>query len=209
MTSYELADIAAGFASPVQGSQRMFRVVLQATARPGRIQQLPAEALSALQAPAPMGRAMCAALLTLLDAEVRAHFSGRLHTEEVRRYLSFHCGAQESDAASADFVAAHAQDVTRETLSSLRDGSDQAPQDGATLLVEVPSLLPQGRGARLVLRGPGVNGEARLAVDGLAETFWRERMAREVMFPRGIDLLLTCGERFAAIPRSTRIALEV
>ena len=95
--------------------------------------------------------------------------------------------------------------------ASLPCGSDDIPQDGATLLLEVPALSASatatGPGA-LTLRGPGIADTHTLRVAGLDAAFWRARAALAIDYPRGVDLLLCCGDTLAAIPRTTRIALH-
>ena len=56
-----------------------------------------------------------------------------------------------------------------------------------------------------MLRGPGIETTARLAIDGLPGDFlarWRDNAAA---YPCGVDLILTCGSRLAALPRTVRI----
>ncbi len=62
-----------------------------------------------------------------------------------------------------------------------------------------------GAGARFVLSGPGIDGETALAVDGLPDDLTERLAANRALFPRGVDLVLTCGREIAALPRSTRV----
>jgi alpha-D-ribose 1-methylphosphonate 5-triphosphate synthase subunit PhnH len=61
-------------------------------------------------------------------------------------------------------------------------------------------------GAGHRLSGPGILGEARLAVRGLPAGFWQALRENHGRFPRGIDVLLTAGRHLVALPRTTRIA---
>jgi alpha-D-ribose 1-methylphosphonate 5-triphosphate synthase subunit PhnH len=81
-------------------------------------------------------------------------------------------------------------------------GSDAYPDQGATLVIEVASLAADGG---LMLAGPGVDGVARLGVAGLPDGFWAARAALAPLFPRGLDLILTAGDRLAAVPRTTLV----
>ncbi len=200
-----LAELGRGFAQPVHDAQQVFRAVLEAMSRPGRIQALPAAVLDPLETPA-LGRATTAVLLTLLDAETRLWLHPSLRSEAARAYLQFHTGVmQADDAARAGFAIIEADHATPALWQALPSGSDAVPQDGATLIVEVPSL---DEGLTLSLSGPGVETVQPLRVAGLHAGFWQARRQMEASFPLGIELILTCGDRLAALPRSTRVSLE-
>jgi alpha-D-ribose 1-methylphosphonate 5-triphosphate synthase subunit PhnH len=79
-------------------------------------------------------------------------------------------------------------------------GTDEEPQRGATLIVQVPVLAGEGGWS---LSGPGIAERAALRVDGLPEAFAAERRAMNGAFPRGLDILFTSGARLAALPRTT------
>jgi alpha-D-ribose 1-methylphosphonate 5-triphosphate synthase subunit PhnH len=85
-------------------------------------------------------------------------------------------------------------------LSAFNIGTDEFPDRSATLILEV-AALQEGFGARL--SGPGIR-DRHLRVGGLPEQFWTERVELQELFPRGLDVVLTCGDRLAALPRTTR-----
>ena len=137
-----------GFAEPVADAQAVFRAVLDAMARPGTIRDVGARP----GAPAPLGMAMAAVLLTLADAEtpvwLAPSFAG------AGDWVRFHCGARVvGDAAEAVFVAAQGLP----DLGGLACGTDEEPQGSATVLLQVPDLRG---GARLVVSGPGLAAPA-------------------------------------------------
>ena len=193
-----LAEVSAGFADPVHQSQQVFRALLEAMSRPGRVQTL-----SGLQQMnGPFSPALTATLLTLLDAETSAHLLPMMDGHAARGYLRFHAGVRWAEAEAADFVVASAAEAAPSLWQRLRHGTDEAPQAGATLVVEVPSLT---QGGALRLQGPGIEHEHRLDVGGLTPAFWQERRALQPRFPLGIELILCCGDRVAALPRSTQL----
>ena len=209
MTAPSLATLQRGFDLPAQAAQLGFRSLLEAMARPGLVQTLPPAALAGLEPPG-IGIGLCALLLTLLDAETRLHVGPGLPRDELLPYLRFHTGVRLVDAVDdAEFVCCTAEHAHEPLLQSLCKGGDEAPQRGATLIMEVPALaevLPQTRS--LNLRGPGIRDTQRFGVDGIDAEFWRARAALEADFPRGVDLVFCCGDRVAALPRSTHIELE-
>ena len=209
-----LSRMGAGFADPVHAAQQAFRVLLAAMSEPGSLHVLPDVAVDGL-APQdaefrpPMNAALAAALLTLLDADTPAHLAGALGTDDARAWLRFHTGARAVQDVAV-MTAALARDVDAGLWSRLDPGTDDAPQAGATLFVEVEALScqPLAGAAALKLRGAGIETSRDLAVAGLSADFWRWRIGMQADLPRGVDLVLACGVQLAAISRSTRIESE-
>jgi len=83
-------------------------------------------------------------------------------------------------------------------------GSDAYPERSTTLLVETVCAR---EAPEIRLTGPCIRGEATLRVAGLPAGFWAERAALTALFPRGVDILFSCGDRLVALPRSTRITI--
>ncbi|HET7792680.1 MAG TPA: phosphonate C-P lyase system protein PhnH [Rhizobacter sp.] len=203
MSAELLATLPRGLADATHDAQSLFRAVLDALSRPGRLQTL--DASDGLQAPAPLSRGLTALLLTLLDTETSLHLAGPLASDAAWMYCRFHTGVQRAEAvADADFIAVRAADAQ---LDTLRLGSDEAPQLGATLIVDTHSLAHE-RGAGLRLTGPGIAHEQRIGLCGLPRAFWQQRIAMQPLFPRGVDLLLVCGSQLIGVPRSTVVTLE-
>ena len=198
-----LANMPRGFADATHDAQAVFRNVLDALSRPGRLQTL--QASDGLQPPVPLSRGLTALLLTLLDTETSLHFSDALGSEAAWMYARFHTGAQRvGDASSADFAVVRAAEAQ---LDALQLGSDEAPQSGATLIVDTASLAIE-RHASLRLTGPGIEHEQRMGLCGLPPAFWQQRIAMQRLFPRGVDLLLVCGSQLIGVPRSTVVTIE-
>lgn len=180
----------AGFAEPGADAQSCFRAVLDAMARPGSVRV----AGEGLDPPAPLGRAAAAVLLTLIDQDAPLAIDPAAGA--AREWLAFHCGARFVANDEAVFVFA------TDWVTSLRTGSHEAPEDGATLILQVARL---GAGRRFRLTGPGIDGAAHLAADGLPEDFAALCAANRAIFPRGIDLILCAGMELAALPRSVSV----
>jgi len=200
-----LDELTPGFGDAVHDAQRCYRLLLDASARPGRILTLPDDMLAALQPPPPLAPGLAALLLTLLDSEVGIALLGRFDSELTRHWLRFHTGVGPAPLASAAFTAALAEEVPHGLWSQLPRGTDAEPQNGGTLIVEVPRLDAEPSRDTLLLSGPGIETEQRLRVAGLPPSFWAERAALARDRPRGVELVLTAGARLVAIPRSTRI----
>lgn len=182
-----------GFADPVLDAQGCFRAVLDAMSRPGRIQQ----AGQGLRAPAPLMPAAAAVLLTLADADTSLwHDAGA----DAARWLAFHCGAPEAQAPRDAAIA-----LVTGALPSLADfcvGTEEEPQRGATVIVQVSSLVDI-KGWRLT--GPGIESLHWLQAGGLPDDFIAQWARNRAGFPCGVDVILCCGDRLAALPRTVRI----
>lgn len=182
--------ITPGFAEPVQGAQACFRAVLEAMSRPGRIQHLAA----GLAPPAGLDPATAAVLLTLADAETPLHHDAG---EAAEAWLRFHCG---SPAAAPDEASLVLATRSLPSLAALQAGSEEEPERGATLVLQV-GALHAGLGWRL--SGPGIEREHQLLVEGLDPAFLPQWQARRALFPRGVDVIFCAGQDIAALPRTT------
>jgi alpha-D-ribose 1-methylphosphonate 5-triphosphate synthase subunit PhnH len=192
--------LAPGFTNPVLASQAVFRAVMEAMARPGSIAQLNV----AIAPPAPLGIAAAALALTLLDFETPFWLDPTLvAAPEVDGWLRFHTGAPRiADPISAAF-AFIVEPAAMAGFDAFGLGSIEYPDGATTLVLEVETLR---EGDAFHLTGPGIKGSRSLAAAPLPADF-AERMAENrARFPRGVDLVLTCGRRLAALPRSINLS---
>ena len=186
-----------GLTDPVGDAQRIFRRVLDALAHPGRIVTLDAPA----ELPAgPFGRGAIGTALALLDFETAIWLDEAAGA--VARHLRFHCNCPLAAARDQAAFVLIGDPATLLPLDGFALGSDSYPDRSATLVIEVKALDQDGA---LHLSGPGIQDQALLGVTGLRPGFWQERAALAPLFPCGLDLILTCGDRFAAIPRTTTV----
>lgn len=128
-----------------------------------------------------------------------------------------------TDAPEAEGLAAHLQrrhgiPVTRDmseaafalitnprelpALLRFRQGSVASPESSTTLVIEVQQLT-EGTGRRL--SGPGLESEVRLHIGGPDMSFWSQLRTHNARYPCGMDVILTCGRRLAALPRWTAV----
>lgn len=191
---------AAGFTDPVQQSQQAFRVLLDAMARPGRIVSLAQQPGH----PDGLAPALAAALLTLCDLDTPVWLGPGFNTASVRDWLRFHTGAPLASVPTHATIAllSSAQDITLDDFSF---GTDEAPERGATLLIQVPALNGV---AAMTWRGPGIKDAQEMPLCGLSPAFWRQRAMLGSAFPRGLDIYLSNGGDIIGLPRSTAITIE-
>lgn len=200
MTTMIQTTPAAGFDDPVQQSQQAFRALLDAMARPGRVTTVESETGH----PEGLAPALAATLLTLADLDTPVWFGPGFDNEAVKTWLRFHSGAPL--ATKSDQAAFALLDATQmPALESFSFGTDESPERGATLLVQVSGLTGP---AAMTWRGPGIRDSIAMPYCGLDQTLWRQRAALSTEFPRGLDLYLGCGRDLVALPRSTAISFE-
>lgn len=189
-----MTRLTPGFADPVLDAQASFRAILEAMSRPGRIQRIEAR----ITPPAPLCAAAGAALLSLADADTPLWLDAG---DTVAEWLRFHCGAPITpEIGAARFAVAVG---AAPSLESLDVGTDEDPQLGATLFLQVAGL-EAGNGWRLT--GPGIQHEHLLRVIGAPPGFLAAWARNRHLFPRGVDVLLCAGDMIAALPRSVMIA---
>lgn len=178
-----------GFADPVLDAQACFRAVLEAMSRPGRIQPVTPPP----EVPPGLSPAAAAVLLTLVDAATPLRLAAGA---DAASWVRFHCGCALVDG-DAPFVL-----DPQARLPDLDPGTEEEPEHGATLILEVASLQDA---PGWLLSGPGIRDTHRLRVEGAPDGFVRDWAANRARFPRGVDVILCAGTRIAALPRTVRI----
>jgi alpha-D-ribose 1-methylphosphonate 5-triphosphate synthase subunit PhnH len=183
------AAVSGGFDDAPVRSARAFREVLEAMARPGTIRRV-----AGAKAPEPLSVAASVALLTLADATTPVHLAGAADRPVVRDWIAFHIGTPLVAAEAADFAVGTWPDLL--PVSRFRIGQPDYPDRSATLIVEMDRLVNHGP----ALTGPGIAMATWLSLPETAAFH-----ANRAQFPLGFDCLLTCGDRLAGLPRSTRV----
>lgn len=178
-----------GFADPAVQAAHAFRAVMEAMARPGTIQSV-----ADLCPPAPMSAAAGAVVLTLCDADTSLHLAGAHDSHDLRQWIAFHTGAPIVDRADCDFALGRWDMLA--PLSDYAVGTAEYPDRSATLIVETDALSHEGA----TLTGPGIRHDMQLSLPETAAF-----QANRLLFPLGLDFLFTCGDRIAALPRSTEV----
>ena len=189
--------LAPGFSDPGHDAQRLFRAVLDAFAHPGRIMSLPDPPAG----PGTISPATAAYLLTLVDRDTPLWLAPEFELPAVRDFVRFHTGAPIVARCDEAAFAVLAHDTA--SLDGFAIGTDPYPDRSATLVIEVPVL---GAGAARRWRGPGIDGQAAVAVGGLGADFWQAWADNHALFPCGVDVVFAAGSQLLALPRS--IAVE-
>jgi alpha-D-ribose 1-methylphosphonate 5-triphosphate synthase subunit PhnH len=188
--------LAPGFVEPVHDAQAVFRVLLDALSRPGRIHDLgvPAPAVSGVPG------AATAALFALCDYLTPVWL--QRPDPALVAALRFHTGAP-SAATPRSATFAWVDDARAlPALDAFAAGEPETPEYSTTVLLRVDSF---DGGAPVRFTGPGIRDVHTLAPGGLRPSFWQERAELAPLFPCGVDFYLICGERLVGLPRTTRV----
>jgi len=173
----------------------LFRVLLQAMSRPGKVYELPqhdGEQQSAVQL-----------LGCLLDNEVSLAVMDDAALETV--FLRYTNSIQ-AHPEEADYVVA-CRGTTCGWLTGFKRGTLEYPDAGATVVYLVEEL--QADGNEIMLSGPGINGTLSLAISGFEMRELDRLKEVNMEYPLGLDAIFIDRDgRVACIPRSTKIGVN-
>ncbi|MFV0349481.1 MAG: phosphonate C-P lyase system protein PhnH [Halodesulfovibrio sp.] len=209
--------ILSGFTDPVHDAGDTFRIVLQAMSRPGLV--LPLAGLA--QTPAELNSAAAAVCLSLFDNDTSVSLEGfgpdfaTGNVNDVASWLRFHCGcpivtsSEHSTKKEREGIvfAVFRNGMELPDLAGFPVGTESYPDRSATLVIQVASLANAANAGcegtdLLRLEGPGIKGERRLHVSGLARSFWEAFARNRVLYPMGFDVVLCAPQGIACLPRT-------
>lgn len=182
--------LSGGFRDPAIGSANAFRSIMEGMARPGTLQDI-----TGVEPPAPLSPAAGAVLLTLCDTETPVYLAGAVDCDAVRGWLAFHTGAPLVVPSDCMFAVGTWEALV--PLSAYPTGTSEYPDRSATLIVECPQL----EASCATLTGPGIRDRAALCLPEV-----KAFQSNKALFPMGLDFILTCGDRLAALPRTTEVS---
>ncbi len=194
----ERHGLGHGFEQPSRDSQAVFRTVMTAMARPGRILAL----TPFVDPPKPLLATTAAVVLALADFETAIWLDAPLATiESVQNYLRFHSGSRLVEDPRDAAFAVVSRPTAMPRLTVFNQGSPQFPDRSTTVIVEVSSLYPEG----WTLQGPGIDNEIGFSAAPLPAEFIGQVRANRDQFPLGVDLIFVTATEIAALPRSARL----
>lgn len=190
--------VKPAFRDPPRDAQAVFRAVMNAMARPGRILPLPAD----FTCPAPLIPTAAAILIALADYETPIWLDRALSgADGVAEFLRFHTGGRIVAAPEAASFALIGDPAAAPPLSSFAQGTPDYPDRSATLIYQVEQVM----GGGWTLAGPGIADTANFGAAPLPEDFTRQLRDNHAGFPLGVDVIFAAPSSIAALPRSTRI----
>ena len=192
MTAFAAPKKAYTF-DEVFDSQKVFRLVLEASANPGRVIDL-APFAAKMYGDAP---GLLALALTFLDNEQRFSTCGDTAFAGQVAALTL---SEESPVEEADFIFAGTESAMEEAVEKAKCGTLKDPHKSATLLIRVAGSL--GEGTETALAGPGIADTLRLPLPETVRRALALRSNRFFEYPQGIDLwLIDEADKMIALPR--------
>lgn len=178
-------------------TQRTFRALMDATARPGTIRML-----QGTDAPPPLMPATAAVVASLADYETPLWLdAGFSEAPAVTEWIRFTTGARiVQDAREAAFALVSSMRLLPD-FGMFAQGSEEYPEWSTTLIVQVARF----DGEVISLCGPGIKDTDNLAVESLPGDFIVRWANNRALFPRGVDVILVAGTDIAALPRAVQI----
>jgi alpha-D-ribose 1-methylphosphonate 5-triphosphate synthase subunit PhnH len=181
-------------------AQQHFRLLLDSMSRPGKINSFPA--IDMLPPPG-LHQATALTGFALLNTDVTFYIAGN-SSDEIAGYLLVNTGSQPAEMSVADYVFLP-EKYYSDDLYDARNGTSVYPEDSATIVAEA-ELISEGavNGAlEITLKGPGVNGEAKVFVRGISNQLLEFIKIQNDEYPLGIDLVITDRQNnLICIPRS-------
>lgn len=187
-----------GFNDKVFDSQDVFRAVLKAMAQPGQVVTVS----SAPTGPSPLMPVTAGIALSLFDHATPLWLSAQINNDAVRRYIAFHSRCPlTAQPVEAAFAILDGLEVPA-NFDEFAQGTPEYPDRSTTLIVQVGDLQT---GSGCCLSGPGIDTNSYLNVSDVTDHFWASMARNANNFPLGVDVILTAGNRLAALPRTTKV----
>lgn len=184
-------------------TQQIYRLTLDAMARPGKVYALPAVRLNP---PAGLNKAAAAVALTLLDSETA--FCVLPSDEAINDYLIRNTGAVSCQINDAEFIVTNGKTAVSK-LSEACCGTLFSPEKGATLITMVDSLVA-AHSIKLRLSGPGIKDGSILNISGMAGENMQTIFELNREYPLGVDVIYADkAGNVACVPRSSALQWEV
>ncbi len=185
--------------------QQSFRTILDAQSHPGRVCHLESSDPEHAEL-----SAMYAIIQTLCDNDTSLNLHESLKLDSYKQWMTYQVRAKQTESISADFLALPCNILNSLSLQDFNHGTLECPHLSSTLIIEVDALNTTNQNSiELNLSGPGIENHTKVAIDGISNDIWLERIQSRKDFPLGVDLLITYKDKFVAIPRSTILQMEV
>lgn len=181
-------------------AQQHFRLLLDSMSRPGKINTFPA-----MEILPPVGLNQASALtgFALLNADTTYYIAG-YNSADIAQYLLVNTASQRAGIDTAEYIFLPENHDGR-GLEKARVGTPVYPEDSATLIAAAEQISEQAieGGLSITLKGPGVNGEAKVFLSGINPGLLDYLKEQNVEYPLGIDLIVTDRQNnLLCIPRS-------
>ena len=186
----------------VLDAQEQFRLLLDCMARPGKINVLPD---MDILPPAGINKGGTLIALSLFNADV-SFCSLADNSDEITAYLALNTGATVAEVNTADYIFLNGHQ-NPDLIDGAKHGNLSYPDESATLIIDVDKIAvePFLNSIKLLLKGPGIETETVVFVEGINPRLLEAVKELNLEFPLGIDLMITDQQNnLICIPRSNR-----
>ena len=190
----------------VHDAQSQFRVLLDAMARPGKINYLKDLPISV---PEGLNKSSGIIAFSLLNTDTHFFVAQRAQSETIIDYIYLNTHAAIGSVDTADYVFIDGQE-NAELLHHTKTGSLNYPEDSASIIIDVIEISPthQNASLQIKLKGPGIETEKTVFVKGINKEILEIAQEQNSEFPKGIDLIITDKKNaILCIPRSNQFEI--
>ena len=183
-------------------AQQHFRLLLDSMSRPGKINTFP---LTDILPPEGLNRAAALTGFALLNPDVTYYIAAD-NSDDIATYLLVNTASQQADISVADYIFLEEGHDAR-GLDDARVGTPIYPEDSATLIASTFLVSEESHedSISIILKGPGVNGEAEVFVSGISAELLDFVKEQNAEYPLGLDLIITDRHNhILCIPRSNK-----
>jgi len=187
----------------VYDTQKIYRQLLDALARPGKVCTLPE---LEIQPPTGLSKPLAGITFTLLDSETT--FSFFPQNDVLEQYTCLNTGAKASLVPKAEFIIVDGM-KDFPLIEEINRGTLLSPELGSTVLLMVDQVSIGGTGTQMTLSGPGIKGQIKVVIAGLLSMNLERIVKLNQEYPLGVDLFFVDPRgQFTAVPRSSLVQWE-
>lgn len=175
----------------VYDGQKVFRIILEAMANPGRMLSLEEPAAKMFGD----DKTFLAIAMTLLDNEVSFHTFGN---EELAKNISLFTLSKEVELEKADFVFVERESDLQQAMEHAKEGTLADPHKSATLIIKTENSNKN----IVTIYGAGVDNKLQLQVSDTVVKAINLRDRQKFEYPQGIDMVFVTEDmKLFCIPR--------
>ena len=149
-------------------------------------------------------KVLLAGAMTFLDHRCSYCVCGN---DELGEQIQEYTMAKKVKIKDADMIFVPLGSVKTEEIEKIlgqgKSGTLAQPHQSVTLLIETKE---RDNGEKVILEGPGIDGEIQIKVSGEEMSWMKEREKQNYEFPCGVDLIF-CTENgeIMGLPRTTKV----
>jgi len=189
---------------PVHDAQAHFRHIMDALARPGKINSFPAIDINP---PAALYPASSLIGFSLLNRDVSFHCINL--PAQAHEYIHANTDSDQAELSGADFIFLNGGErANADLIQYAKTGDIRYPEQSATLIIQVSKLAYENfvGAQKLTLYGPGIQYSSIVYLDAIHPELLSMLTILNDSYPLGVDAFVTDTQgNFIGLPRTTQI----